>query len=518
MMKLLSLAAVAALLLVISSAVAALTYGRFAKRARGVQSFALPLSDNATQLDRNTAELFSRSEKKNGLILLSENLDAFAARALTARGAERSLDLLYYIWHSDLTGQLLFHEIISAADRGVRVRLLLDDVNVGGSGGYFHALDSHENIEIRLFNPSRARDDALRRGLELAFRAYSATRRMHNKIWLADGRVAIVGGRNIGDEYFDAAESTNFRDLDVALLGDAVQDTEAVFDQFWNSGPSIPISYLRSRQSVSLNDWRISLKNVATGAEARPFQNRVAQRTSAIRMLGGELPIYWSDSVRVVSDPPEKAWDKNKGNWIMEELIPVLVSVEESLEIISPYFVPGDEGTGRLVEFVENGIGVSVLTNSLAATDVAAVHGGYAPYRKPLLRGGVKLYELKPDAKSPGISFFGSSGASLHTKAFTVDERVGFVGSFNFDPRSVNLNTEMGVLFENQDLIRQLKELFAVETSREMSYELSLESDKLVWKGEIAGRDTVFHREPQAPLIRRIIARIVGWLPIQSQL
>ena len=511
----------AAALFAAASFLAVYSYGRFARRARGAPSTALPPADAGTQLDRGISALERGAGGANGLALLSENLDAFAARALAARSAGRSLDLMYYIWHHDLTGRLLAHEMIAAADRGVRVRLLLDDINTRGRDPLYLALDSHPDIEVRMFNPSLARQGALRRGLEMMLRAFSITRRMHNKAWIADGRLAIVGGRNIGDEYFDAAEAPSFRDLDVVLLGPAVAETAAIFDAFWNSAQTIPVRALARRgrrRKAGLEALRARLGDLVAGETARPYLDRVRERLSAVAMFMDGIAIHWTKDARVVSDPPEKALARGDGNWLMRRIFPVIGSARRSLEITSPYFIPGAEGTRALVSLVEAGVDVAVLTNSLAATDVAAVHGGYAPWRRPLLRGGVRLYELRADADRRRISLFGSRGASLHTKAFTVDGRAGFIGSFNFDPRSASLNTEMGVLFEHEGLAGESRALFARETKPDMSYRLRIEDGALLWEGEKDGEVRTSIREPEATVMRRLVATLVGWLPIHSQL
>lgn len=511
-----------ALLFLTASFLAVLSYMHFARQARGEPSTALdPEQPPFTPIDAGAATRIAEHEGRSGLTLLAGNLDAFAARALTARACGRSLDLMYYYWKDDLTGRLLANEIILAADRGVRVRLLLDDINAKGKDRIYLALDSHPNISVRLFNPSRARDGGLRRGLEMVLRAFSITRRMHNKAWIADGRLAIVGGRNIGDAYFDAAEASNFRDIDLLMMGPVVREAEAVFDAFWNSEVAMPIRALAAWRSESkLERLRARLAALARGEEALPYIKRVLERISIFSMIDDPMPTHWTHEARVIADPPEKALSRGSENWIMSTLMPVIAAADRSLEITSPYFVPGADGADRLVNMVRQGVDVAVLTNSLAATDVVAVHGGYAPYRKKLLSGGVRLYELQPFLRKTDASLFGSRGASLHTKAFTVDDHTGFVGSFNFDPRSVSLNTEMGVLFVEPGLVGRMRALFLQETGPQMSYRVFLTDDgSLRWQAEGEhGTSMVYTCEPEAGRSRRLISAIVTWLPIESQL
>ncbi|MGH6946584.1 MAG: phospholipase D family protein [Kiloniellales bacterium] len=510
------LAAVAAFSL--ASFLALYSYGRFAERAQGEPSTFLPVADNETPLDSLVAPLVSERPDQSGLMLLEGNLDAFAIRALSARRAGRSLDLQYYIWKGDLTGRLLANEIVKAADRGVRVRVLLDDINAQGHDKAHLTLDAHPNIAIRLFNPSRNRDDALRRGVEMLLRAIRVTRRMHNKAWIADGRLAVVGGRNIGDAYFDADSNANFRDLDLLALGAAVRQAEGVFDDFWNSSAVIPIGALGALREMDLPALRHELASLTADERARPYLDRVAEDESVREMLSGERPFHWTSQARIVSDPPAKSKGMGQENWLINVIAPALNSAKSDLEIVSPYFIPGETGTSALVEMAQRGVKVAVLTNSLAATDVTAVHGAYAQYRKPIIEAGVGLFELKPYDDRSENSLFGSSGASLHTKAFTVDGRAGFIGSMNFDPRSISLNSEMGVLFEHAGLVAEVREIFADETSPQKSYRVGLDDGEIVWQDRSAGAVRTLREEPEAGVWRQLAATIIGLLPIQSQL
>lgn len=506
----------------LASLIALYSYGRFAEAAVGPQEFSLPVADNVTPLDRIVIPLLRAHPQQTGLMLLSDNLHAYAARAHSARMAERSLDLQYYFWKDDLTGGLLSKEVLAAADRGVRVRLLLDDMQVRGDDPSYRALDSHPNIEVRLFNPSRTLPGALSRGIELALRAVHATRRMHNKAWIADGRIAIIGGRNIGDAYFDAADTTNFRDMDVLMIGPAVDQTAAHFDRFWNSNFTLPLAALggTQRDDAGQEDATAMASRfgkLAGTEKAAPYLKRLDEERDTKAMLTGERPVHWTAKADVVSDPPGKVRGEDRPEWLINTLRPAVTGASRELQITSPYFIPGDDGVETLLGRVKAGVRVTVLTNSLAATDVAAVHGGYAPYREPLLTGGVGLFELRPQITGRDFSMFGSSGASLHTKAFIVDRRKGFIGSFNFDPRSVSLNTEMGVLFENPALAGEMRAIFDKEISPEGSYRLALANGDLVWHDE--GKESRrWTHEPEASMWRRLTATVVRWLPIESQL
>lgn len=507
---------IAVVLMAVASATALYSYGRFAEAARGPASHALPTAADATALDRAVAPLLRARPGRSGMTLLADNLDAFTVRAASARAAGRSLDLQYYIWNHDFTGNLLGYEVLRAADRGVRVRLLLDDMTAHGKDSHLAALDAHPNIEVRLFNPSRSRAGVLGRATEMLLRPVAMNRRMHNKAWIADGRVAVVGGRNVGDEYFDAAAQTNFLDLDAVLVGPAVAQAAAIFDDFWNSASVIPLAALSRAEEGALGQLRAHGDAGYRSARAADYVARLRSSPGLPALVGGNA-LHWLDEVGVYSDPAAKGQDEGQAQWLVYRLGRAMGLARRELRVISPYFVPGDEGTRWLVGKRAQGVDVSVLTNSLAANDVMAVHGGYAPYRVPLLEGGVTLYELMPHGRQDS-SLFGSSGASLHTKAFAVDAERGFIGSFNLDPRSVNLNTEMGVLFRDRAATAALLRSYQAKTAPDKSYRVRLLDGELRWVDASVAPPRTWDREPEASAWRRWTARAVGWLPIESQL
>lgn len=482
-------------------------YGLLARRPRIAPAFALPPEDGAGPLDRMAGALLAEHPGEAGLALLAESREALRARILSARLAVRSLDLMYYTWRDDVAGQMLLAEVLAAADRGVRVRLLLDDVGVSNRDEVLQVLSLHPRISVRLFNPARARPGGLRRGIEIMLRILSMTRRMHNKAWIADGRLAIAGGRNIGDSYFDASDLSNFRDLDLLAVGPVVDQAAEIFDRFWNSGLAVPIRILAGtiRDPARQQALRTRLEGLA-GHPLLDWRDGLSEPWAPA--------FHWCGEARMLADPPEKAAGRQGENWMMATLLPVLEGARRRIVIASPYFVPGLNGTARLIAIARRGVTLRVLTNSLAATDVAVVHGGYARYRKALLKGGIALHELRPSSRKRRLSFRGKSQASLHTKAFAVDGELGFVGSLNFDPRSASLNTEMGVLFRAPPLVAAMERLFDDEASADFSYEVRLGLHGLQWRGD----DGVHDAEPDASLLRRAIAWAAGRLPIESQL
>jgi len=486
--------------------------------ATGKPSHALPLQAAQTELDREIVPLLAQQPGKTGAILVPDGLDAFAARAISARRAGRSLDLQYYIWHDDLTGRLLGREAWLAAERGVRVRMLLDDMNAEGLDPGLLALDAHPNIEIRLYNPFRNRGGLLR-VYELVQRIVSVNHRMHNKAWIADGRMAVVGGRNIGEEYFGAGKETNFRDLDMVLFGPAVAQASSVFDTYWNSAAAVPIAALSKKEPAKLLTLMETVEKEATDAEARRYLQRVDASPQVRAYFAGQLQPHWSTGIRVVADPPLKWKDDDRSDWMIEQLSAKLRSAQGKALLISPYFVPGEYGTLGLKDLTTKGVFVGVITNSLAANDVPAVHSGYAGYRGRLLQAGVRLYEIRAQGRPETAGIFGSSGASLHTKAFVVDDARGFVGSFNLDPRSADLNTEMGVLFDDPAIAHSLRDEYLRLAGPALSYWVYRKPDgELRWLDRATQPASLMRHEPDTTRWQRATAHVVGWLPIESQL
>ncbi|MEO6366235.1 MAG: phospholipase D family protein [Luteimonas sp.] len=491
--------------------------------ATGKTSHALPVQPAQTALDRELAPLLAAHPGKTGALLVPDGLDAFAARAISARQAGRSLDLQYYIWHDDLTGRLLGREAWLAAERGVRVRMLLDDMNAEGHDPKLLALDAHPNIEIRLYNPFRNRT-GLWRVLELVQRLFSVNHRMHNKAWIADGRVGVLGGRNIGIEYFNASDETNFRDLDMVLFGPAVGQASNVFDAYWNSPAVVPIAALNRKRVRELQDLLATVKHEATGAAAQRYLQRVDASPSVRGYMAKQLQPHWSAGIRVLADPPLKWKQDDRRGWLVQKLEHQLRGTRDKALLISPYFVPGKDATAGLVDLARRGAQVGIITNSLAANDVIAVHSGYRKYRGALIDGGVEVHEMRArDGGAQGRtgtgSAFGSSGASLHTKAFVVDDARGFIGSFNLDPRSADLNTEMGVMFDDPGIAIDLRNEYLRLADPVLSYHvLRGKGGDLRWLDAAASPPVLLDDEPDTSAWRRGLVHVFGWLPIESQL
>lgn len=474
----------------------------------------------SSPLDRATSDLEASHPGQSAFRLAVEGTEAFVSRMQSARLTMRSLDVQTYIWHADLTGSYFAQELIDAADRGVKVRLLLDDMDARAKNEGLAALAAHPNIDVRVFNPFKSRSGMLGYIGEGLTGFGRINRRMHNKTWIADNRVAIVGGRNVGDEYFGASDEVNFVDLDFVMIGPVVRDASASFDKYWNSPSAYPMELLDTDAVtvVALNKLRGVLAVHATEAQNGRYAIALRENAAIQRMVAGDWPMQWSSNYQFVSDDPLKVTMTKKDaqrTHVASALASMVKATQSQLSIISPYFVPGDEVTAAFTEDARDGKQIRVLTNSLIANDVAAVHGGYSRYRKPLLEGGVQLWELKPRPGSTmETSLFGSSGASLHTKAFAVDGRSLFVGSYNLDPRSTWLNCEQGVLVENATLATQLEDIFDIETAGERAWRVTLQNGDLTWSD---GIDT-FDSDPKATLGRRFQAWLTRVLHLDAQL
>jgi len=474
-----------------------------------------------TALDQVFARDEAQHPGQSGFRLVSDGPEAFAIRARTAALAGRSLDVQTYIWHADLTGCFLAQRLLEAADRGVKVRLLVDDLAAGrGSHRTFAALDAHPNLEVRFFNPFRARRGFARFAIEALSRFRRVNRRMHNKSWIADNRIAVVGGRNLGDEYFGASEDVNFVDLDFAMVGPVVRDASISFDRYWNASVTRRVVRI-ARADVdprALEALRARLEAQRAAALESGFARELRRSDGVQRLVAGDWEMTWAADFAFVADDAEKAAGKEGGvlgSNVLAALGPAVAGARSKLLITSPYFVPGEAATSAIVRVAQSGCEVGILTNSLAASDVAVVYGGYAAHRKPLLEGGVKLWELKPlPGRGTRARLFGSSGASLHTKALTLDGTLAFVGSYNLDPRSTTLNTEQGVIVRDAGLARRLERLFLAQSTAARAWSVTLERGELRWRD-----DRQVHRSPPAAsLARRFQAWLAAILPITSQL
>jgi putative cardiolipin synthase len=477
------------------------------------ESSAMAAADTAdTALGRALAPQAQAHPGESGILPLADALDSFAARVLLVRAAERTLDVQYYIWRDDITGNLLLGALREAADRGVRVRLLLDDNGVAMDRKLL-ALDRHPGIEVRLFNPFSVRHP---KALGYLTHFNRANRRMHNKALVADSQAAIMGGRNVGDEYFGATDGVLFADLDVLSVGAVVPELSADFDRYWASASAYPIERIvPAGAPVPASAGEVHIERDPRAAR---YLQALRESRFVPDLLAGALAPQWA-RVEMVSDDPRKGLGlAEKEGLVTHQLAQVLARPPvRSLELVSPYFVPTAAGVAVFQRLAAQGVRVRILTNALEATDVAAVHSGYARYRKDLLRSGVELHEMRRSAGETGrAGLFGSSGSSLHAKTFAVDGERVFVGSMNFDPRSAHLNTELGFIIDSPTLARAVGQAFDRQVPG-TAYTVQLdEQGGLVWVERRAGQADVRHgSEPGATLGRRAWIGLLSVLPIE---
>ena len=488
------------------------SYRRFLRNARGPASISLRRGDVGTKLDTLLNPLEEQNQGQSGLATLLDNSDAFAARLLSAEQAGRSLDLMYYIWRTDVTGWLLLDCLVAAADRGVRIRLLLDDVNVQGFDPAFLALTGHPMIEVRLFNPTRNRGHIIRRTFEMLLGLARFNRRMHGKLWIADSRLAIIGGRNIADTYFGTqdADTRNSVDADMLLVGPKVDAVAALFDSYWNLGLSMPILALWPRFKMNLTAFRHRLARHVGSAPSRSYMARTLDGRTAEAELTGRL--HWTDKVQLLADPPDKAYGNHSAPWMSTAIASILTSANTEVRLITPYFVPGRAGIEGLTGLAARGVRVSLLTNALSATDMLLVYGAYRRYRSALLTAGAKIHEFSPVPKT------GRQRDVLHSKVFVIDGRQAIVGSLNFDLRSTFTNTELGLLFEHPVLVAEIARMIDALSAPDQAYAVSRLHKALQWTVARPGLPAVMFVEPEASGPQRSISWIVGLLPIQAYL
>jgi putative cardiolipin synthase len=460
----------------------------------------------------------------SGFHLLSRGLDAFAARALLAYSAERSIDAQYYLFHNDLVGNLFLAALLKAADRGVRVRLLLDDMTLDDDKDIgMAAFDAHPQVEVRVFNPF-VRKSA--RWTQILTSFDDVTRRMHNKSFSVDNQFTVIGGRNIGNEYFEADPDLAFGDLDTLAIGPVVADVSNSFDLYWNSSISYPISTLLGSKEPSKDLDRLRSALFEYVEQQRNSEYLQALRNSNLITLikNDTFDFDWGEGQVLYDDPAKvKAKRDQTDLHLSTQLKSHSTDIKRELTIFSPYFIPGREGVANFERLRAQGVRVRILTNSLASTDVSAVHAGYSKYRKYLLRAGVELYEvdkaLSKQQRKEKKGSTGSSKASLHAKSFVMDRERVFIGSMNLDPRSVVENTEIGMVIESTDIAVEMSEWFDQKIDN-VAFRLALETDKndneiLVWYRSVDGIDQRYTTEPNTGFWRRFGVGVLCLLPIE---
>lgn len=475
-----------------------------------------------TFLGRSFASQLAATPGQSGIHLLVLGQDAFLARAALAESAERTLDLQYYIVAEDATATLLFYRALRAAQRGVHVRLLIDDIYAVGRDLDLATFAAHPNVEVRVFNPFLHRGPlGLSRLLEFFGDSARLNRRMHNKLWVADNAAAVIGGRNLGDAYFAAQGEYDFADLDLLVAGPVVAEVSRSFDEYWNSEWAVPIAAFAGAPPEAGQLDRVLSQMAARAERFRETEYaRMLRATDLGRLVrSGQLPLDPAHATVLYNTPgkPQTETAEQQGH-IVSVLRNTVSAAQQEVILISPYFIPSERGMGVLCTLTRRGVRVKVLTNSFASTDVPTVHAGYARYRPRLLACDVELYELRPSATRTGSARPGlSSGASLHAKAVVVDRKSVIVGSMNLDPRSRLSNTEIAMRVESPVLGEQLGTLFEEAVSPDQAFRVELtepgnEHASLVWTGRADDKPVRYMGEPLASWWKRVISGMLGAL------
>lgn len=476
------------------------------------------ITDTAdTFVGREVAEWTTANPGMSGFYPLIKGLDALGVRLALIDRAERTIDAQYFLMKQDAAGSLFAGKLLQAADRGVRVRLLLDDIFTTVDDAVFLLMNQHPNIEIRLFNP-------VGRGGIYALNYLGnfklANRRMHNKSFTVDNKASVVGGRNIADEYFELLNDEEFRDFDMLAIGPVATDISITFDRFWNHRLALPMEALgRGTQLTDLASARANIDREVLEASRTAYGK--ALTSPLVQELVDDRVLFFPAESQVITDDPEKLLNKvsSEHKALVTHLAAAVKAAESEVIVITPYFIPGEEGVQFWRRIVESGVRVVIVTNSLASNNHVPVHSGYARYRHAVIDAGVELYEARVDSsKATAVDDQpGYDSMTLHTKAILIDRRYTFVGSLNLDPRSIDINTEFGVLIDNGVLAENLAEKF-FEDLPSFAYRVTV-SDKgnLRWTSLIDGIRVIETKEPQAGWWLRFKASVMRVLP-ESQL
>jgi len=474
-----------------------------------------------TRMGKIDERLTAQHPGKSAFLLQNDGIDALATRILLSAQAERSIDAQYYLISNDVTSFLFLDALLSAADRGIRVRLLLDDILTSGYDRGMAALNAHPNVEIRLFNPFVRRSWRILEGLTEFKRV---NRRMHNKSFTVDNLITIIGGRNIGAEYFAAREDMNFGDLDVVGFGPVVRDVSRMFDRYWNDELAVPVTTVidpPEDPDSELEAFRERVGLARDEVKTTPYAEALTRNIDDVIALDKD-DFTWAPWELVYDDPEKARTDElaDAAASIRTPLVESLQSAQEALLIVSPYFVPTKKTIKGIQGLIDRGIEITVVTNSLAATNHPMVHSGYGPSRKPLLKMGVEIWEVKPDSFISGTDEADVESAigALHTKGFVVDRKELFVGSFNWDPRSAYINTELGIIIESPEIAGAAGD-HAKTRLPEIAYRVILtEQGDLAWVESSGDTPIIYTKEPKTSWGRRFKVGVYGILPIKGQL
>ena len=462
------------------------------------------------------------SQGLTAYLALDDAFISIASRLHLINKAKYNIDLQYYIWEDDSIGHLMLAELLKAADRGVKVRLLIDDQNGTKLDATLKQLAAHPNFEIKLFNPYKFRK---LRVIDYAFRLKHINQRMHNKLIIADGAIAVTGGRNISREYFDASDNFQFTDMDILFYGTAVQHANDIFHEFWNDNLSYSVPQLlgdgNQEQLAKLRQYY-----ELTALQKDQLKKRIELAEKQINKHLKDRPINWAKAHFIADSPDKIRGEATNDQLIYRQMLNIMGEPKQHLELVSAYFVPTRKGTDYLVNLSKNDVRIRILTNSFLANDVAVVHAFYQKYRHDLLQNGIKLYEFKPYIERNKRTWYevvtgnvipakGKNTSSLHAKFFDIDGIV-FIGSFNFDPRSANLNSEVGLVVES-DVLQKYISKSLDQYLPQIAYELKLNKQgEIIWLDQHKDGSIVeYKHDPETTKFQRFAMQAVSYLPIE---
>ena len=498
-------------------------------------SFALPHPEQ-THLGRQFEQARHAHDGKSGFRIIPAGADGFLTRMQMINAAERTLDLQYFIFRGDDTGKLLTGAVLRAADRGVRVRVLVDDGETVAGDDQLVSLEAHSSVEIRVFNPFVYRGPNMSlRALEFMFNFPRLDYRMHNKLLVVDNAIALIGGRNIGDQYFQIDPESQFADDDVFSVGPIAQKLSASFDEFWNNALSIPVKALSPEKSshVALQENRkvLAEQRRELQTDGPDYVKRIALGEPFNGMISGRLPLTWANAQLVSDSPDKKKVEKGAmvGRLMHRAVANAAAEVKSEFLMITPYLIPGKEGMQMFEEMRQRNVRIRILTSSLESSTVLLAQAGYMHYRIPLLEDGVELYEIRSllgstrgSGETKEISRYGNY--SLHAKMFVFDRKRVFIGSMNFDQRSMHLNTEIGLIIDSPELAQQVVTRFENMVQPLNAYQLALlpsgpeNSSRLVWRTQENGKAVEYATEPARNNWQRIKANFLSVLPLDKEL
>lgn len=448
--------------------------------------------------------------KKSGAMLIKSGKVAFLHRIALVRMARYSIELQTYIYENDVTSRILMHELKVAADRGVKVRIIVDDNGLSSDTSDIMLLNYHPNIQVKVFNPYEYRSKILKYP-QFLFNISRLNYRMHNKLFIVDGSAVIIGGRNVASNYFDDSAEMNFSDTDMLFIGKLAQDALGSFEEYWAYHKSIPVDVFPNHNNPK--ELENLVNNIVT--KSAYYQQEKEIFNEAVNLFiesynAKKFPIYWGNA-RLIADSPKKAEGGEQVSPIIDALDGLWKETKKSIYVSAAYFVPGKNGTENLIKGAKSGIDINILTNSLSSTDATVVYSGWDRYRDDLIKNGIKVYEFRNE----GYKVYNrhNSGASLHSKTIVVDDKISWIGSFNLDGRSAIYNTEVIAAFFNVDFAKILRQAMEKDMSEYVSWHLYSDNGKTKWKTNRDGKVIISSHSPDTTLLKRITTFLLKIIP-----